>query len=152
MLNFRKTLDTGNYLSDWKTVNMVPIYKAILSIVNCVNVFFIITLKSVPSLQQVMKDALYGFQDEQLYRRMNSFVAILGKVHYGIVASHNESREFLNNRNLQKLIVEIFKTVNHLNPPYMWNFFSKKLVNMILELSNFASFHLQDHRDLVQTH
>ena len=39
-----------------------------------------------------MKDVLDEFQDEQLYRRMNSFVSTLGKVHYGIVASRNNSK------------------------------------------------------------
>ena len=31
-------------------------------------------------------------------------------------------------KNLQKLMVEIFKTINHLNPPYMWDLFTKKVV------------------------
>ncbi len=31
-------------------------------------------------------------------------------------------------KNLQKLMVEIYKSVNHLNPEYMWDFFVKKEV------------------------
>ena len=27
-----------------------------------------------------------------------------------------------------KLMVEIYKTINHLNPPYMWDLFTKKVV------------------------
>ena len=30
--------------------------------------------------------------------------------------------------NLQKLMVEVYKTLNHLNPPYMWDLFTKKVV------------------------
>ena len=44
-----------------------------------------------------MKDVLDEFQDEQLYRRMNSFVSTLGKVHYGLVASRNESKDIEGN-------------------------------------------------------
>ena len=29
--------------------------------------------------------------------------------------------------NLQKLMVEVYKTHNHLNPPYMWDLFTKKM-------------------------
>ena len=29
-------------------------------------------------------------------------------------------------QNLQRLLVEIYKTINHLNPAYMWGFFIKK--------------------------
>ena len=31
-------------------------------------------------------------------------------------------------RNLQKLMVEVYKTLSHLNPPYMWDLFTKKVV------------------------
>ena len=31
-------------------------------------------------------------------------------------------------KNLQKLMVEIYRTINHLNPPYMWDIFTNKLV------------------------
>ena len=31
-------------------------------------------------------------------------------------------------RNPQKLMVEVYKTLNHLNPPYMWDLFTKKVV------------------------
>ena len=30
-------------------------------------------------------------------------------------------------KNVQKLMVEIYKTINHLNPPYLWNLFTKKI-------------------------
>ena len=30
--------------------------------------------------------------------------------------------------NLQKLMVEVYKTLNHLHPPYMWDLFTKKVV------------------------
>ena len=32
----------------------------------------------------------------------------------------------IHKKNLQRLMVEIYKTVNHLNPAYMWEFFIKK--------------------------
>ena len=32
----------------------------------------------------------------------------------------------IHKKNLQKLMVEIYKTINHLNPAYMWEFFIKK--------------------------
>ena len=44
-----------------------------------------------------MKDVLDEFQDEQLYRKMNSYVSTLGKVHYGLVASRNESKDIEGN-------------------------------------------------------
>ena len=31
-------------------------------------------------------------------------------------------------KNLQKLMVELYKTINYLNPPYMWDLFTKKVV------------------------
>ena len=34
----------------------------------------------------------------------------------------------IHKKNLRKLIVEIYKTINHLNPPYMWGLFTKKVV------------------------
>ena len=34
----------------------------------------------------------------------------------------------IHKRNLQKLMVEVYKTLNHLNPPYMWDLFTKKVV------------------------
>ena len=34
----------------------------------------------------------------------------------------------IHKKNLQKLMVEIYKTINHLNPPYMWDLFTKKVV------------------------
>ena len=58
----------------------------------------------------------------------------------------------IHKKNLQKLMVEIYKTINHLNPPYMWDLFTKKWLSMILELKYSASFHLPDHRDLAQIH
>ena len=44
-----------------------------------------------------MKDVLDEFQDEQLYKKMNSFVSTLGGIHRGIVASRNESRDTAGN-------------------------------------------------------
>ena len=32
----------------------------------------------------------------------------------------------IHKKNLQRLMVEIYKTINHLNPAYMWEFFIKK--------------------------
>ena len=32
------------------------------------------------------------------------------------------------NKNLQKLIIEVYKLFNHLNPEYMWEFFTKRVV------------------------
>ena len=34
----------------------------------------------------------------------------------------------IHKKNLQKLMVEIYKTINHLNPPYMWDLFTKIVV------------------------
>ena len=34
----------------------------------------------------------------------------------------------IHKKNLQNLMVEIYKTINHLNPPYMWDLFTKKVV------------------------
>ena len=34
----------------------------------------------------------------------------------------------INKKNLQKLMLEIYKTINYLNPPYMWNPSTKKVV------------------------
>ena len=34
----------------------------------------------------------------------------------------------IHKRNLQTLMVEIYKMINHLSPPYMWDFFTKKVV------------------------
>ena len=34
----------------------------------------------------------------------------------------------IHKRNLQKLMVEVYKTLNHLKPPYMWDLFTKKVV------------------------
>ena len=32
----------------------------------------------------------------------------------------------IHKKNLERLIVEIYKTINHLNPAYMWEFFIEK--------------------------
>ena len=32
----------------------------------------------------------------------------------------------IHKKNLQRLMVEIYKTINHLNPAYIWEFFTKK--------------------------
>ena len=34
----------------------------------------------------------------------------------------------IHKKNLQKLMMEVYKTINHLNPPYMWDLFTKKVV------------------------
>ena len=34
----------------------------------------------------------------------------------------------IHKKNLQKLIVEIYNMINHLDPPYMWDLFTKKVV------------------------
>ena len=58
----------------------------------------------------------------------------------------------IHKRILQKFMVKIFKKINRLNPPYMRDFFAKKLVEYDFRTkkqSNFASFHQPDHIDLV---
>ena len=32
----------------------------------------------------------------------------------------------IHKKNLQRLMIEIYKTINHLHPAYMWEFFIKK--------------------------
>ena len=39
-------------------------------------------------------------------------------------------------KNLQKLMVEVFKTLNSLNPSYLWDFFSEKQVEYNLRIKN----------------
>ena len=51
------------------------------------------TPKPTPTLDEAIREALEEFQDHQHYSRMVSFVATLGKVHNGIVASRNESKD-----------------------------------------------------------
>jgi len=34
----------------------------------------------------------------------------------------------IHKRYLRKLMVEVYKTINHLNPPYTWDLFTKKMV------------------------
>ena len=51
------------------------------------------TPKSSDSIDKVMKEALDEFQDEKLFRRMNSYVSTLKKVHEAIV----KTREFSSN-------------------------------------------------------
>ena len=34
----------------------------------------------------------------------------------------------IHKKNLLKLMVEVYKTMNHLSPPYMWDLFTKKVV------------------------
>ena len=40
---------------------------------------------------------------------------------------------------LQKLMIEVYKSFNHLNPEYMWEFFAKKMFNIIFAQRNYAS-------------
>ena len=42
-------------------------------------------------------------------------------------------------KNLQNLMVEIYKSMNHLNPEYMWDFFVKKMFPTTFGLRNYAS-------------
>ena len=34
----------------------------------------------------------------------------------------------IHKKNLQKLIADVYETIRHLNPPYMWDLFTKKVV------------------------
>ena len=34
----------------------------------------------------------------------------------------------IHKNNLQKLMADVYKTINHLNPPYTWDLFTKKVV------------------------
>ena len=51
-------------------------------------------------------------------------------------------------RNLQILMVEVYKTINHLNPPYMWNLFTKNVLEYDFRITVFWFYD----RDLVQIH
>ena len=42
-------------------------------------------------------------------------------------------------KNLKKLMIEVYKSFNHLNPEYMWEFFVKKMFNIIFAQRNYAS-------------
>ena len=42
-------------------------------------------------------------------------------------------------KNQQKLTIEVYKSFNHLNPEYMWNFFVEKMFNIIFAHRNYAS-------------
>ena len=42
-------------------------------------------------------------------------------------------------KNLQRLLVEVYKLFNHLNPEYVWEFFIKKMVNIISAQRNYAN-------------
>ena len=46
--------------------------------------------------------------------------------HILLRVQHTQTRR--QTKNLQKLMVEVYKTINHLNPPYMWDLFTKKVV------------------------
>jgi len=65
----------------------------VVNIVSSLIGLFMTTPKSTPTLEQVMKDVLDEFTDEQLFKRMNSFVTTLGKIHGGIVASRKLSSD-----------------------------------------------------------
>ena len=41
--------------------------------------------------------------------------------------------------NLQKLMIEVYKSFNHLNPEYMWKFFVKKMFNIIFPQKYYPS-------------
>ena len=73
----------------------------------------------------------------------------------------------IHKKNLQNSMVAIYWTINYLNLPYMWNCFTKKVVeydfriNILCEgasglvgTSSLKCYQiiLPDHRDLVQTH
>ena len=49
-----------------------------------------------------------------LSRQFINYLSIV----YGSITVHQ--------KNLQSLMIEIYKTMNHLNPPYNWEFFVKK--------------------------
>ena len=41
---------------------------------------------------------------------------------------HRDGTLTIHKKHLQKLMVEIYKMINHLNPRYIWNIFTKKVV------------------------
>ena len=41
-------------------------------------------------------------------------------------------------KNLQKLMIEVHKSLNHLNPEFMWEFFVKDMFNIIFARKNYA--------------
>ena len=44
----------------------------------------------------------------------------------------------IHKKNLQRFKVEIYKTINHLNPAYMWEFFMKKMSPTIFVVMNYV--------------
>ena len=44
----------------------------------------------------------------------------------------------IHRKNLQKLMVEIYKTINHLNPAYMWEFFIEKMSPTLFVVMNYV--------------
>ena len=42
-------------------------------------------------------------------------------------------------KKLQKLMIEVYKSLNHLNPEYMWEFFTKRMFNTIYSHSYYAN-------------
>ena len=47
----------------------------------------------------------------------------------------------IHRKNQQRLMVEIYKTINHLNPAYMWEFFIKKDVPHNLRSNELCKIH-----------
>ena len=48
-------------------------------------------------------------------------------------------------KNLQSLMIEIYKTMNHLNPSYIWEFFVKKDIPYKLRTKELVGFHQHSH-------
>ena len=44
----------------------------------------------------------------------------------------------IHQKKLQKLMVEVHKTINHLNPPHMWDLFTKKVVEYDFRIKIFC--------------
>ena len=64
--------------------------------------------------------------------RMGDFSLVLGIMH---VCVHTR---MCDRTCLQRLMVEIYKTINRLNPAYMWEFFIKKMSPTIFIVMNYV--------------
>ena len=46
----------------------------------------------------------------------------------------------IHKKNLQKLMVAVYKTINHVNPPEMWDLFTKKVVEYDFRIKMLCEF------------
>ena len=65
----------------------------VLNVVSSLISLFQTSPKSSPAIDKVMKEVLDDFKDEELLRKMNSFIATFDTVHYGIVATRGYSND-----------------------------------------------------------